>query len=1793
MPADWKPATRGAGPSSLGALSSAALRHAPTAAPGAADLWQVKRLHDEALTIKAEALAGEEFDLAKRAKAVIGSLTVLMAREEELMQLKSEAVWIEDFAAATAVQHKLLSLEAQAKQALQSLTAGGQPAASGTRAPDGATGRSAAGSTKAPGVSSRVGGKAKASGKKGTSAGKKPSGGGKGAASSAAPGAAPIAQPASKGGKVTADSHAADEAMARMELVVRRRTETAQLIGSHYRNHRQQRRAKAALTLELALRRWLVRVRVRARVAQKEQLNAAAVQMQAAMRGAAGRRRGQATIDANTSLVMMVRRWLLRRERARRRAAGSVLHTFFAEVLQARGKWTKLRAGLVQIRQSAVAIEGAARRRAASKDLRRRRVREELKNICVVKMQAAVRGRADRQRVAVLRSGRDDIDRAADTVKRFFELMQQGQEMHERIALISSTLRRASSAIQSAVRVRRARIEVRERREAMKRHSSSEEGQRQAVNVIMSFLDHCHMRQSLLTRVHKLVFESRQATKDASAKLQAAMRGMADRRRSRVLVDDAHRRRKLEETASMLQAAARGMAGRRKSVVFREERAIARQAVLDDMALRMQANVRGRQGRRKSQSIREVSMAQRVQAGVRGLYARRQSLVMRQQIMDVAASRQLQAAMRGRLGRRKSMQLRHRLVCEHAGKVLTVGARGMLTRVRLRHAAAAADATAPIDVVMRLRCAPIARDAIEFATQLARLLRMHSSPLVRVRPMRLLIRPASPNLTAHGTLPTAGGERADDAIVLIVRVMAARIPGEVAHVDAAAALCRIPLATLGVAIGATLAAPLTATLAVAPQPDTATAGTSTALVAPNSASNVSTPTTTTQHLVPFTEVGQAKSEERRAHATHTLLHYMRSLEQPSISVNPVDDAALALPPPEPEVGRPELVASLSTLLPLIREALYAARLSSKQQSEADAAAGDALALALHHGKSGRTPYFGGEATPVRGFVALQRPSPFEAAPRGPAVAGRKLRWVSHRVEICCPPTPYASYDLDGVIEDGANGAVGAYATLAQPMVRAALRGVSGSLLVVGDGAAASSLSLFGELAHPNRLDGALAWAAGVSRGMAGGARRCGLAGLVISELLAESSKWYSGTDEARAGGATGAAERSSPARAGGHAGDGWGVQCSAFQITSAGAVDLLQHPTHEHDSDAVVSLPDMLTGGAPLLGLREWAATDGSVSGGGYSWPHGLARVGVLSPMDFSELLVTLLSRRLVLSTTSTQPSTPEASKFLAQPPVCAPMALVFEIEGITPEGDATSAQIVLWDLPGVVEPPAPPRPPPLGTAAPQQRAALAASVRASTVEARAISSGMHALRTVLETLGRPSTAGHTDNEEAALIAARGHPLTQVLWRALAGDGLTTCLCIANASEWHLPATLEAVQLANTARQLHTRPRPRRVRAAPTLDDLTAMLDEVDARRKDVTQDVTDEVLSSAALAPEDWYDLPARMGYEPLLRELEQLMRLGAGGEMESAVLRRLVRRLLGDVRKLRTVQEVPQDAMLHDASPRPTTPPLELPPPPRQLDVPPSPALVLSPGIPSPVSPQSKLSSPISSAHAQRQERVLEEAAARELALERARTEVAELHLQQRATELREARTDLAEAQARAAALNARMTELEREREFERLAILEQRRHADDAEAARAREVAASHTPAVMPRARSPPKEATLEVESGPTCTGGGVVSVSRQRSPERSDSPKPARLATQASTSSQPKRAPKRATLGSSQRSRLASPSPLADPTRRPRSRPPRRKGAHAVRQDQLLEQLVMEQRVGPSAARQASPARARSP
>ena len=75
----------------------------------------------------------------------------------------------------------------------------------------------------------------------------------------------------------------------------------------------------------------------------------------------------------------------------------------------------------------------------------------------------------------------------------------------------------------------------------------------------------------------------------------------------------------------------------------------------------------------------------------------------------------------------------------------------------------------------------------------------------------------------------------------------------------------------------------------------------------------------------------------------------------------------------------------------------------------------------------------------------------------------------------------------------------------------------------------------------------------------------------------------------------------------------------------------------------------------------------------------------------------------------------------LPQPPVCCPTALVFEVHGTTAEGDSTSAQIVLWDLPGTVPIPQPPRTSYVPASA-EERSAIARSVKAATAEVRSMS---------------------------------------------------------------------------------------------------------------------------------------------------------------------------------------------------------------------------------------------------------------------------------------------------------------------------------------------------------------------------------------------------------------------------------------------------------------------------------------
>ena len=156
-------------PKAKGAVAKPKPRHADPAASVRKPLVQL--LQEQALATKAKALAAEDFEQANQAKAVESAISVLVAQFMELTNLKSEAIWLEDFAAATAIQRKMQAVEDQAKQAMGRLTGEHASAPAATEPDAGATGRSGAASSKAGG---KGGGKAAAAGGKGKVGGKKP-----------------------------------------------------------------------------------------------------------------------------------------------------------------------------------------------------------------------------------------------------------------------------------------------------------------------------------------------------------------------------------------------------------------------------------------------------------------------------------------------------------------------------------------------------------------------------------------------------------------------------------------------------------------------------------------------------------------------------------------------------------------------------------------------------------------------------------------------------------------------------------------------------------------------------------------------------------------------------------------------------------------------------------------------------------------------------------------------------------------------------------------------------------------------------------------------------------------------------------------------------------------------------------------------------------------------------------------------------------------------------------------------------------------------------------------------------------------------------------------------------------------------------------------------------------------------------------------------------------------------------------------------------------------------------------
>ena len=178
------------------------------------------------------------------------------------------------------------------------------------------------------------------------------------------------------------------------------------------------------------------------------------------------------------------------------------------------------------------------------------------------------------------------------------------------------------------------------------------------------------------------------------------------------------------------------------------------------------------------------------------------------------------------------------------------------------------------------------------------------------------------------------------------------------------------------------------------------------------------------------------------------------------------------------------------------------------------------------------------------------------------------------------------------------------------------------------------------------------------------------------------------------------------------------------------------------------------------------------------------------------------------------------------------------------------------------------------------------------------------ALRRVIAHLAQPESL------EAPAAIARGCPLTELLWRPLAGDCFTSVLTFGSASERRLPPTLEALQLTASARQLTTQPQPRRLHPAPTLAAAAQLLERLEQTTADVTADVEalEKVARAGALvvpAPSEYgqaigyghghsgYD-----GYDDIIAELDETRKRVGDPSTELAVLKRLVRRLLADVR-------------------------------------------------------------------------------------------------------------------------------------------------------------------------------------------------------------------------------------------------------------------------------------------------------
>ena len=479
----------------------------------------------------------------------------------------------------------------------------------------------------------------------------------------------------------------------------------------------------------------------------------------------------------------------------------------------------------------------------------------------------------------------------------------------------------------------------------------------------------------------------------------------------------------------------------------------------------------------------------------------------------------------------------------------------------------------------------------------------------------------------------------------------------------------------------------------------------------------------------------------------------------AVAAATVDDGAdlSAAPPPgvSAAVGVP-LLEGTHLLLSLAKDALahltFSPNAAGYEQRAVRAAAQPAAA----------------EEAQITSFIVLAPLSPLEPPPRG-AYDGRKLRWVSHGVEAHCPPRPPMAFDFDGVIEDGARGAVGASAAILGPLVQAAFRGVNGCLVAFGQSGAGKSRAIFGGGSY---LGGGLGQRAAASILRHAAARLGGEWSLLLSVAYLDGDDTVDLLADAPAGG-------------GGFGPDG-------FE----------RRPRR------------------PALPLVQFGSDGTAWPMGAGCWPEGLTQLRIFSIEEYETAVGAALAARKTL------PPAGASKRSGGGGGQHGHTALVLQLSGTSADGDASPRSSKCGTSRGRRRrrcrrrrPPPPPKPP-----APTPPAA-----RARGAKPGAVASSLVTFARVIELLAAPraqkgAAAGYTSGmvtaaEEEALTS----PLTRLLWRAVAGSCVTTTLGFCSASEYDLPATIETCRTAASARTLVTAPTPNRTRPPPTLAAVAAI----------------------------------------------------------------------------------------------------------------------------------------------------------------------------------------------------------------------------------------------------------------------------------------------------------------------------------------------------------------------------------